>query len=868
MRIIVILIATLTILSSFALQTTAAEQYMQVRVYIDSKADFLKLKDMALDQVARSDTYIEIITNPDELKRIEGLGLRIEILHDDLTSFYRSRLDVTRDMGGYMTLAEINARLDSIVANNHSIVSNKINIGQTIEGRTMWAVKISDNPNIDEDEPEVLYTAAIHAREVITPLVIFHIMDHLTTWYGLDTAVTNLVDNRELWFVVPVNPDGYYYNEVTDPGGGGLWRKNRRNNGDGSYGVDLNRNFGYEWGYDDFGSSPIGSDNTYRGTGPFSEPETQNMRNFITAHNFVITVYYHSYSNLFLWPWGYDYFFTPDEDIFSAMGDSMQAMNGYTPQASHALYPANGVSDDWGYGEQTLKNKNFAFTIEVGSSEDGFWPDVTRIPDLTSENLDPALFLARIADNVYKLRPPETPLLIVADTVDSASYSVDWILTDTLNPAVQYELVELRDFQRITDSADNFNYFSNNQFQISSARKHTPPTSFFSDATNNAVKYIQSQNTLTVQPGDTLRFWTFYDIETGWDYAYVEVSTDGQNFTPIAGNITTTSNPNNQNRGNGITGASGGWVEGLFDLSSYVGQKITIRFSYYTDGYVLGEGIYIDDVYPLEDYGSSTVISSTLTDTTYIFTDKPIGLYYYKVRAKDADDQWSKFSTIRQTYVQGSDYICFDSDNDGFGDPGHPENMCPDDNCPTIANADQMDTDTDGVGDACDNCMTVANPDQLDSDGDFIGDACDNCPLVSNADQADSDNDGIGDACDRCPNDPDNDIDNDNICGDIDNCPTVSNPGQEDANNDGTGDACCCVHRGNVDDVFNSGSPVDVSDLTYLVDYLFGGGTIPPCPEQANVDGITGPSGSVDVSDLTYLTAYLFSGGPEPPACQ
>ena len=148
----------------------------------------------------------------------------------------------------------------------------------------MWAVKISDNPNVNEDEPEVLFNSAIHAREVITPEVLLHAMDHLTDNYGVLPEITDLVDNREMWFVVVVNPDGYFHNQVIEPNGGGMWRKNRRQIVASIYGVDLNRNYGYEWGYDDLGSSSSPTAETYRGNGPFSEPESQNMKQFTEAH--------------------------------------------------------------------------------------------------------------------------------------------------------------------------------------------------------------------------------------------------------------------------------------------------------------------------------------------------------------------------------------------------------------------------------------------------------------------------------------------------------------------------------------------------------------------------------------------------------
>ncbi len=227
---------------------------------------------------------------------------------------------------------------------------------------------------------------------------------------------------------------------------------------------------------------------------------------------------------------------------------------------------------------------------------------------------------------------------------------------------------------------------------------------------------------------------------------------------------------------------------------------------------------------------------------------------------------------------------CADNDSDDICDVI--------DNCPTVANNDQLDTDSDGVGDVCDNCPQFNNPLQEDGDSDGVGDGCDNCPSVANAGQEDADSDGIGDACDNCPavanagqedSDADGvgdscdvctDTDNDgygnpgfpaNTCPD-DNCPYAYNPGQEDSDGNGIGDACdvgCCQvpERGNVDG--DAGEQVNVADLTYLVEYLFGGGFPPPCPEEGDFNG----SGSTDVADLTDIVNYLFKGGVPPAAC-
>jgi hypothetical protein len=199
--------------------------------------------------------------------------------------------------------------------------------------------------------------------------------------------------------------------------------------------------------------------------------------------------------------------------------------------------------------------------------------------------------------------------------------------------------------------------------------------------------------------------------------------------------------------------------------------------------------------------------------------------------------------------------VCTDTDGDGFGNPGFPKNTCVLDNCPNTANSSQADGDVDGKGDACDNCPTIANPLLTDTDADSIGDACDNCPTVANPLQTDTDADGIGDACDVCPEDPLNDVDQDGVCGNLDNCPTVANPSQADCNHNGIGDACEYI----CGDANNDGA-VDISDVVYLVAYIFSGGS-PPLPllaGDANCDSM------VDISDVVYLIAYIFAGGSAP----
>ncbi|MCC6727258.1 MAG: zinc carboxypeptidase [Saprospiraceae bacterium] len=310
-------------------------------------------------------------------------------------------------MGGYFKYQEMLDILDQMAQQYPNILKAKqpiTSVYATHEGRPVYWLKISDNPTQDENEPEVLYTGVHHAREPNSLSQMIFYMWYLLEHYDTDPEVKYLVDNTEMYFVPNMNPDGYIYNETTNPNGGGMWRKNRRNNGDGTFGVDLNRNYGYEWGFDDTGSSPNTNGQTYRGPSAFSEPETQMIRDFCLAHQFQFALNYHTFGDLLIYPWGYTDGPTVDHPTFSSFGPYMARdnnfLNGFGTQT--VGYVTNGDSDDWMYGEQASKAKIYSMTPEVGPS---FWPTADQIDALNKSCMTMNITAAHLVLNFGLLTP-------------------------------------------------------------------------------------------------------------------------------------------------------------------------------------------------------------------------------------------------------------------------------------------------------------------------------------------------------------------------------------------------------------------------------------------------------------------------------
>jgi len=356
-----------------------------------------KLRTLALelDLLFEWEGRIYILADDDDLRTLDRLNIRYV---NESYKFPALNPDQLRAQGGlngaYHSYQELAADL-GILQLSYPRLARLFKIGTTLENRKILALKISDNVSLDEDEPEVLFLGCHHAREWISVEVPLLLARYLLENYAADARIRRIVNQSEVWVVPLVNPDGleytiHYYR---------YWRKNRRLNADGTYGADINRNYGYAWGYDSTGSSPEPASEIYRGSAPFSEPETQAVRDLVLGKHFQAMITYHSFSQDILYPWGYTEIPTDKnqllDDIAANMSRLMQPVNGRVykyGEAGALLYLTNGDATDWTFGTSGIPSYTFELP-PVDQLQGGFFNAEQDIGPIFNENLPAALYL-------------------------------------------------------------------------------------------------------------------------------------------------------------------------------------------------------------------------------------------------------------------------------------------------------------------------------------------------------------------------------------------------------------------------------------------------------------------------------------------
>ncbi len=452
----------------------------------------------------------------------------------------------------------------------------------TYKGRTIYALKISDNPTeTEEDEPDVLLVANHHAREWITYEALLYFTDSLLSNYTgssvegeagnlvYQTRSDYLINNRELWIIPVVNPDGlaksHERNDRHQNKTNNGWRKNLRdNNGNGEEecpedGVDLNRNYGYKWGYDDSGSDPNPSSTTYRGPEAFSEPETRMMRALISdsEHQFKTALTYHSYSEIFIYPFGYTELDTLHHTQFVILAEEMSYWTGYSAgnTKSGILYPTNGDFCDYVYGEFEI----MPFTVEIGSyAEDGFIPDESRIKYHCELNLEQNYFLTEMAPFYHSL----------------------------------YSFQNCEDLWEVEECDESWGLsLEGTGFGGKQAWEWT--------STEEEGEFTLTTDPLEIGAESVLSLWQSYQLGEG-AAAYLEVekgnSGDWQKIIPLDGY--------DMGGGHGLSyQGEMGWHREEFDLSPFVGEadenwetSIRLRFTVHSQDGAAGEFWTLDDI--------------------------------------------------------------------------------------------------------------------------------------------------------------------------------------------------------------------------------------------------------------------------------
>lgn len=658
----------------------------------------LKSLDIASDHgIHKEGTYIISDFSTDEIAIARQNGYDVEIIINDVAAHYRSQNEHIRSqsqntncttsnnnyptpenfnqgsMGGYLTYQEFLDEVDAMAALYPNLITTKAQIsnflteGQpdtsvtpSIGSNPIYWLKISDNPNVDETEPEVLYTAIHHAREPMSLMQLVYYMWYLLENYESDLEVQSIVNNTELYFIPVINPDGYLYNQVTDPNGGGLWRKNRKNGN----GVDNNRNYDYHidgdpnngsWG--GAGSSSNPNSNTYHGTGPFSEIENQAIKWFVEQHNFVLALNNHTFGELLYYPFGYADVATADDALYQGIGAELTSLNGYTPIRDN---PFAGESDDFMYGTVGTHDKIFAFTPEIGTS---FWPPASDIISISQEMMFMNLTAAQMATNYGALvettntlvgentnlstsfnlkrlgvdstgdftisfNPVSSNIISNGDAenftnvapLETVSGTINYTLTEDVvaGDQIEFDLVINNGFydnaMRITkiygaindvfiDEANDLSNYENTAWGVTNTTFVSPSSSITDSPSgnysNNQNSVISLSNPIDLSSGTSamVSFYARWDIESTWDYVQFEISTDnGSTWEPQCGNYTS-AGTNAQPIGEPLyDGVQDEWVYEEINLSEYIGEVIMARFTLVSDGGVTRDGFYFDDL--------------------------------------------------------------------------------------------------------------------------------------------------------------------------------------------------------------------------------------------------------------------------------
>lgn len=355
-----------------------------VEITVSSPKQVATIEGTGAEILAVRKGSVDAAVTPQQARTLEAKGFSLTPIQVGGSHY----LDNTFDPA-YHTYEELVVELKEITSANPEI-AKLVDLGDTWEktqgkaDRDIWAVRLGT-----PGKTPVLFFGGTHARELATVELPLMLIKHLVQGYGRDAKITEWLKTRDIWVIPMLNPDGH-----ARAAQGMDWRKNANSSYGGApmFGVDLNRNFGYQWA--GVGTSRDPRSPIFVGGAPFSEPETQALKALHDTFKFPVSLSYHSYSELVLYPWAYTDQKPPDHQRMQAIADKLAEAGKYTAHQSSHLYPHSGEHNDYVYHTYGT----FGFTYEVGSRRDGFDPPFSRVADFWNQTREGAELLIEIAD--------------------------------------------------------------------------------------------------------------------------------------------------------------------------------------------------------------------------------------------------------------------------------------------------------------------------------------------------------------------------------------------------------------------------------------------------------------------------------------
>ncbi len=385
-----------------------SQAYYWMKISAKTKFDRSVLANDGIAIEIVQDGYVIAYGSQKDLLKVKDRGLLLAssdlVIENNFRKNILGKNDFPTKDSAYHNYLELTDTLKDLTAKNSDLVKMS-SIAKTPENRDMWALEITNDPNNANQRPAIIFMGGHHAREHLSVEMPLMWAQYLVAQFRSgNPRVVQLLNSRVIHIIPTVNPDGMEFD--ISSANYQMWRKNRSKNSDGTFGVDLNRNYGFKWGTG--GSSSNTNDETYKGTKPFSEIESTAIKNYVEAHtNITILLTYHSFSKLILYPWGHKYDgieVAKDQAVHQKMAEKMATWNGYTPEQSSSLYIASGDTTDWSYGE----HKIISFTFELdpansGFGGGGFYPGAPQIQPSFDKNIEPMMYLTEYADNPYRV---------------------------------------------------------------------------------------------------------------------------------------------------------------------------------------------------------------------------------------------------------------------------------------------------------------------------------------------------------------------------------------------------------------------------------------------------------------------------------